>query len=131
MIDTHGEHFKWLRRMARRQIDNDKGLIKTLKSIREEKHLSQGEVAFRMGVTQPAVSAIEKGNSDPNLGTIRRYANALGYVVSFKVAPYDEGWVDTRVEMGVGQDSDDASELVQMAATRSYSRLEPGRWLKS
>lgn len=131
MTDTHGEHFKWLRRMARRQLDNDKGLIKILKSIREDKKLSQGEIAFRMGITQPAVSAIEKGNSDPNLGTIRRYANALGYVVSFKVSPYDESWVDTPVEIGVSQGSDEAAELVQTAASRSYSRLERGRWIKS
>lgn len=38
-----------------------------------------------MGVTQPAISALEKGKSDPNLGVIRRYANALGYIVSYSL----------------------------------------------
>ena len=91
-MDVHSDRFKELRRRARKQINNDKGLIEQLTQVRKGMHVSQEELAFRMGVTQPAISAIEKGNSDPNLGTIRRYANALGLIVSYKIEQSDESW---------------------------------------
>lgn len=89
-MDTKSAHFKKLRNHARRQLERDKALIQDLKSLRIEQELSQDEVAFRMGVTQPAVSAIEKGNSDPHLSTIRRMALALGCEVSYTVTRSDE-----------------------------------------
>ena len=50
-----------------------------LSELRERASLSQAEVARRMGVTQPRVSAIEKGDPDQiTLETIRRYVAALG-----------------------------------------------------
>lgn len=85
-MDTKSVHFKKLRNHARQQIERDKALIRDLKSLRIKQELSQDEVAFRMGITQPAVSAIEKGNSDPHLSTIRRMALALDCEVSYTVA---------------------------------------------
>ncbi|MHA6801159.1 helix-turn-helix domain-containing protein [Bounagaea algeriensis] len=50
-----------------------------LAQLRETRHVSQAEIAERMGISQARVSKLENG--DPahlELGTIRRYITALG-----------------------------------------------------
>lgn len=74
---------------ARKQIRLDGQLVEQLKAIREQQGVTQEELAFRMGITQPAVSSIESGNTDPKLGTLRRYANALGCVITHHVETDD------------------------------------------
>ena len=49
------------------------GLVKCRKAL----HLSQTEVAERMGVRQPTVSGFETERSDPRLSTLQRYARAV------------------------------------------------------
>ncbi|SDJ83647.1 Helix-turn-helix domain-containing protein [Actinopolyspora mzabensis] len=50
-----------------------------LAQLREEQHLSQTEMAERLGVSQARVSKLEQGNlAHLELGTIRRYVAALG-----------------------------------------------------
>jgi predicted XRE-type DNA-binding protein len=50
-----------------------------LSELRERAGLSQTEVANRMGVKQPRVSAIEKGDpAQMEVETVRRYVAALG-----------------------------------------------------
>lgn len=50
-----------------------------LKTTRENRHLTQQQVAARMGVNQKRISAIElRGISRINIKTLERYANALG-----------------------------------------------------
>lgn len=50
-----------------------------LKTARENRHLTQRQVAAGMGINQNRVSAIElRGISHINLKTLKRYANALG-----------------------------------------------------
>lgn len=82
---------------ARKQIRLDGKLVEQLKAIREQQGVTQEELAFRMGITQPAVSSIESGNTDPKLGTLRRYANALGCVISHHVET-DDGMPNCCVE---------------------------------
>ncbi len=53
-------------------------MVDELINIRKKHKLSQAEVATRMGVTQPTVSEFESDDSNPTLGTIRRYAMAVG-----------------------------------------------------
>lgn len=74
---------------ARKQIRLDGQLVERLKEIREKQGMTQEDLAFRMGISQPAVSSIESGNTDPKLGTLRRYANALGCVISHHVETDD------------------------------------------
>ncbi|MCF7552724.1 helix-turn-helix domain-containing protein [Pseudonocardia sp. WMMC193] len=53
-----------------------------LKEIRTEQGVTQRELAERMNVTQPSVSAMERGElSRAGLGTIRAYVEALGGTV--------------------------------------------------
>ncbi len=50
-----------------------------LREVREEQGLTQVELAERMRVTQPSVSALERGDLDrAGLATIRAYVRALG-----------------------------------------------------
>jgi transcriptional regulator with XRE-family HTH domain len=50
-----------------------------LREIREEQGLTQQEVAERMAVTQPSVSALESGDIERSgLATLKAYVEALG-----------------------------------------------------
>jgi len=55
-----------------------KRLAKKIREFRIEKGLTQGDLARRMGVSQPFVSKIEKGESLPERKTLSRLAGALG-----------------------------------------------------
>lgn len=50
-----------------------------LREIREEQGVTQKELADRMSLTQPTVSALESGNLDRSgLATLKAYVEALG-----------------------------------------------------
>ena len=50
-----------------------------LREIREEQGLTQRELADRMALTQPTVSALESGDIDRSgLATLKAYVEALG-----------------------------------------------------
>ncbi|MEX5411887.1 helix-turn-helix domain-containing protein [Atlantibacter hermannii] len=49
-----------------------------LPTIREMRAMSQQELAERLGVTQPAVAAMERRGDDIKVSTLKRYAEALG-----------------------------------------------------
>ena len=50
-----------------------------LREMREEQGLTQVELAARMHVTQPSVSALERGDIEKaGLATIKAYVEALG-----------------------------------------------------
>lgn len=49
-----------------------------LKELRQNSGLTVSQVAERMGVTQPAVSKLEKNASRASFVTLQRYAQACG-----------------------------------------------------
>jgi transcriptional regulator with XRE-family HTH domain len=49
-----------------------------VKEARQEKHMSQEELAFRSGLHRTYISSIERGKRNVSLVNIRRLANALG-----------------------------------------------------
>ena len=49
-----------------------------LPTLREMRAMSQQELAERLGVTQPAVAAMERRGEDIKVSTLKRYAEALG-----------------------------------------------------
>ena len=51
---------------------------KNLKELREQKNLTQYELAQLVGVTQSAIAQFELGSSIPNIKTAVRIADALG-----------------------------------------------------
>lgn len=53
-------------------------LGKNLKSIREAKKMSQGDVMRAMGCSRSYISNIENGKTNPTLETISKLAKVLG-----------------------------------------------------
>ena len=60
-------------------------LLDELVRCREAQHLTQREVALRMGTSQSAVDRVESGDVDPRLSTIQRLAVALGGMVEMRI----------------------------------------------
>lgn len=56
-------------------------ITERLRGVRKEGRFSQRAVAEAMGTTQSAVSDFERGETDPQLSTIQRYARAVGATV--------------------------------------------------
>ena len=54
-----------------------KVIAHNLKKLREERNLSQGQLAELAGVSKVVVSQIEKGDSDPTINTIWKLTGAL------------------------------------------------------
>ncbi len=59
-------------------------------ALRKKHHLTQADVAERMGVSQPTVAEFERYDANPTLSAIRRYALAVG-ARAFAVREADEG----------------------------------------
>lgn len=61
-----------------------------LKELREEKGMTQLEVAYKAGVSISAVSYLEMGHKSPNIRTLVRIAKALGELPAQLLALYEE-----------------------------------------
>lgn len=62
-----------------------------IKEIRQEKNLSQTDIAKALGVTRQAISLYEKGDREPKLETWEKLADFFGVSV-----PYLQGYVDVK-----------------------------------
>lgn len=71
-------------RLARDLVEADEKMLDELVAIRQA-HLTQTDVGGKMGISQGAVARIESGERDPHLSTLRRYAFAVGAVVTHHV----------------------------------------------
>lgn len=49
--------------------------------------MTQKQVADLLGISQQAVTKLERYDSDPKLSSLRRYANAVGAIVEHRVIP--------------------------------------------
>lgn len=63
----------------------ERRLLRTLAARRAELGLSQTEVAARMRTSQSAVARLERGELDPKLSTIERYAAAVGKKLEWRL----------------------------------------------
>lgn len=70
-----------LEKRAERLVDDREQLMAALIQYRKDHHLTQKDVADRMGVSQPTVAAFEHYDSNPTLATIQRYAMAVEVVL--------------------------------------------------
>ena len=46
--------------------------------VRNEQHLTQKELADKIGIKQSNISRLESGNSNPSLGFLKKIAGGLG-----------------------------------------------------
>lgn len=51
--------------------------MEALRLLREKRNISQNVLAEAVGVTQPAISAYEKGSKQPSLDTLKKLAIEL------------------------------------------------------
>ena len=74
-------------REAYNALDGAFALIDTLIEARARAHLSQAEVASRMGTTESVVSRLESGRVKPSTRTLERYAEATGHKLRISLEP--------------------------------------------
>lgn len=90
-------------RRATQLVENDRALLRRLIQLRGDQGLTQQDVADRMGVTQPTVARFEAYDSNPTLASIRRYAHAIGALVTHVVTTDEErrrdggSWIPARM----------------------------------
>jgi transcriptional regulator with XRE-family HTH domain len=69
--------------VSRMQLpDPDPALAATIRRLREERGLSQEEVAYSAGVTVGTYTRLERGKANPTWLTLRRISAALDIRVS-------------------------------------------------
>jgi len=64
-----------------RIIELEMNLIRTLVSIREEKGITQSQLAELSGVKQPTIARLEKSLHSPQLDSILKVLVPLGYTL--------------------------------------------------
>jgi len=64
-----------------------RALLRALAEKRAAAGISQRELARRMGTSQPAVARLERGEVDPKLSTLQRFAAAIGLEVDWRLRP--------------------------------------------
>jgi transcriptional regulator with XRE-family HTH domain len=67
-----------------------------LGEMRRALGMTQLDVAFKMGTTQPALARLEKGEAKANLRTLSRYAAALGRRAVVQLTPASTGAANER-----------------------------------
>lgn len=72
------ESMEQIRARAEALADWHTDLMEGLVDLREKHGLTQDHVAERMGVSQSAVSQLERADANPTLLSVRRYALAVG-----------------------------------------------------
>lgn len=87
-------------------------LIRTLVGIRNDKKLTQAQIAEAMGTTQSAVSDLERTAGDPRLSTVQRYARAAGVKVCLTVSTKRQPYVARRVIEAGRSGRPDSAEAV-------------------
>ncbi len=87
--DLHKQHMAndAAYRDAYEALEDEFALVNSMIQARARAHLTQAEVAERMGTTESAVSRLESGRGKPNTNTLRRYADAVGHTLRITLEP--------------------------------------------
>lgn len=62
-------------------------IIEAIITAREEKNITQKELAEMTGITQSDISKLENGNANPSLQTLKKLANGLGMAIKLEFVP--------------------------------------------
>jgi len=71
-------------RKAYEEMEPEYQLICAIIEARQEKNISQQELADATGIDRADISKIENGNANPSLKTIKRVAEGLGKKVEIR-----------------------------------------------
>lgn len=64
-----------------------RGAGDTIREARQLSHMSQSELARRAGVSQPVISAYERGHREPGMATLSKLVEATGHQLRVEVVP--------------------------------------------
>jgi len=78
-------------RVAYDALEEEFALVDSMIRARSRAHLTQAQVAERMGTTESAVSRLESGRGRPNTETLKRYAEAVGHKLRITLEPPSSG----------------------------------------
>ena len=62
-------------------------VIKSMISARQEKNITQKQLAELTGISQADISRLENGNANPSLSTLQKIARGLGMKVKVEFVP--------------------------------------------
>jgi transcriptional regulator with XRE-family HTH domain len=112
--------------------------VERLRASRLELRLSQADLASRIGTAQSAIARLESGDADPRLGTLERYAKAVGVALTVELPSaersLDATAVAVRRSLSSGDPNDALRLLIQFlddaghadaAAVHRSMRVEP------
>ncbi|PQM75233.1 helix-turn-helix transcriptional regulator [Corynebacterium sp. J010B-136] len=97
----------------------------SLVKIREQRNLSQQQVGEALGLSQSAIAQFERYDSNPTLGTIRRYALAVGASIVMSATPRDKAFVLPTRQPDVSASLVKKSRLTSVDAARKNSSWQP------
>ena len=63
-------------------MSEQEDMIKTIIKLREEKGISQRQLAALTGIKQTAIARLESGRSVPNITTMNKLLAPLGYTLT-------------------------------------------------
>lgn len=68
------------------KLEPEFAIIEALLEARVKKHMTQDQLAKRIGTKQSAIARLESGNANPSIGFLQKLAEALGkkLVIQFK-----------------------------------------------
>jgi transcriptional regulator with XRE-family HTH domain len=69
------------------EVDPPFVLAANVHALRTARGMTQGALARAVGVAQPRIAEVERGDANPTLGTLSRLAYALGVTVSELLSP--------------------------------------------
>lgn len=71
--------------------DPDPILAGLIKELREQREITQEQLAFDAGITASALSRIERGINNPGWMTVKRLTEALGVSLAQLAAEVEDG----------------------------------------
>lgn len=90
-IDDYIATFSDEERQEYAAVETALDLASILYQIRQERGLTQYQLAERSGLKQQAISRLERAASNMQLGTLQRYLGALGYSIEISVIDNSTG----------------------------------------
>ena len=85
MVDEWRQDPKYVK--AYESLEEEFAIVRELINARARAHLTQAEVAQRMGTTQSVVARLESGTNSITLKTLERYAEATGSHLRIQLTP--------------------------------------------
>ena len=95
-IPARALHDRWMQtdpcyRREYEALEPEFALIEAMIQARAHAHLTQAQLARRMGTTQAVIARLESGRTKPSTRTLERVAEATGMRLCISFEPIGEG----------------------------------------